>query len=191
MHETSVPPDSHKAWARHLRSLLGGACAVTAYHDDSGHHQVHVFTSTSDEGIVAASLGLQDIDQDGQDGAGLYTEIIMDRRGADERLANVLASAMFFIIKDGWRIRPGTVFESVVEMVYPGIRLPHLMFTSPFQWDGMGRVELAGKTIHPLLALPISEAERRIARAHAGADLEDLWERRGIDVLDWSRPGTV
>jgi len=166
---------------------MGGECAVTSYLDDSGANKIHIFTSISSEGIVAATLGLSDIDQSGARGLGQFTEIIMDKRNADERVAKVLSTIAFHILKDGWRVRPGVIFESMVQMYFPGTKLPHVMFTTPYQWRGMGKVALSEKTIHPLIAIPVSEAESRFAASNAGEDLERVWEERSVDVLDWER----
>jgi len=111
----------------------------------------------------------------------------MDQRGHDERIGNILSTIAFYIMKDGWKIAPGVIFESMVEMFVPGTQLPHVMFVSPFQWDGMSKILLGNRIIYPLVAFPISEAESEVARKNRGKDLEDLWERQSVDVLDWGR----
>jgi hypothetical protein len=79
------------------------------------------------------------------------------------------------------------VFHDVVKMYVPGTELPHVMFTAPFQWDTMSKLSLSEKTIYPLVAIPISEAEAEVARANGGQGLEALWVQQSTDVLDWSR----
>jgi hypothetical protein len=185
------PPASHKEWACYLRDSMGGKCAVTAYLDDLGTNKTHIFTSVNSEGIVASTVGISDIDQSGVHGLGLYTEIIMHKRGADDRVANVLSTIAFYLPKDGWRARPGVVFESMVEMYFPETKLPHVMFTAPFQWDHMTKVSLSEKVVYPLIAIPVSEGESRFAASNDGHDLEKLWEERSVDVLDWDRPGAI
>jgi len=95
------------------------------------------------------------------------------------------------MLKDGWRVRPGVIFESMVSMYFPDTKLPHVMFTAPFQWPGMGNVPLSEKTLYPLVAIPVSEAESRLASLNAGKDLERLWEERSVDVLDWGRLSVI
>lgn len=75
----------------------------------------------------------------------------------------------------------------MVQMYFPETQLPHVMFTTPFQWPDMSRVELDGTTVYPLLAVPISEAERQFAAAHGSDALESQWVERSVDVLDWAR----
>lgn len=74
---------------------MGGKCSVHSYLDDSGANKTHIFTSITSEGIVAATVGISDIDQSSARGLGQYTEVIMDKRNADDRVANVLSTIAF------------------------------------------------------------------------------------------------
>lgn len=174
-----------------MRSLLGGNCAVTAYLDAAEQNKVHIFTSANAEGVVAATVGLMEVDQSRNPAVRIPTEIIMDQRGHDPRIANILSSIAFQVMKDGWKVAPGVVFERMVEMYIPDTGLPHVMFTAPFQWEGMSKVRLADRAIYPLVAVPVSEAESRVAASNAGRDLESLWTRQSVDVLDWGRQSAV
>jgi hypothetical protein len=42
-----------------------------------------------------------------------------------------------------------------------------------------------------LVAVPISEAESRLARTDAGRELEETWQRKSVDVLNWTRGSAV
>lgn len=190
MPQTEIP-SAHKEWATLLRARFGGQCKVTAYDDDPKQHRIHLFTSRTEDGVVAATAGLMDIGMRFASGAELRSEIIMDQRGHDARLANILATMAFYVIKDGWKMAPGTVFEEMVRMYIPETKLPHIVFVAPWQFQDLGRVTLSDRTIFPLVAVPISEAEAELARAHAGRDLEDLWQRQSVDVLDWTRTSAV
>jgi len=191
VNERMNPPATHKEWASHLCDVMGGKYAVHSYLDDSGENKIPIFTSVTTDGIVAATVGLSDIDQSGVRGLGWYTEIIMDKRESDPRVANVLSTIAFYMLKDGWRVRPGVIFESMVSMYFPDTKLPHVVFTAPFQWPGMGNIPLSEKTLYPLVAIPVSEAESRLASLNAGKDLERLWEERSVDVLDWGRSSVI
>ena len=128
-----------------------------------------------------------EIEQSHNSGVQVRSEILMDRRGQDKEICNVLATIAFHIIKNGWRVRPGVVFESMVEMYVPNAKLPHVYFTAPFQWNDMGRVHLTEQDIFPLVAVPVSEAESQLAANDGGRELESLWVSRGTDVLNWER----
>lgn len=188
----STPPEAHKAWARHFRSLVPGDVAVARFRDEDETHAIDIVTSTQPDGLVAATIGLMEHDQAAATGTPVRTELIMDSRGEVPELQNILATTAFFVMKDGWRIRPGIVFERMVEMYRPDLDLPHVYFTAPFQWDGaMTSVELPTRTIHPMLAVPISTSESRMVAEAGGEALESRWESAGTDVLDWKRSSAV
>jgi hypothetical protein len=177
----------HKEWAKHMRQLVGGCSTVTAYYDEPNSNKIHIFSSSNDEGVVAATVGLMEINQSHRPDIDVYAEVIMDQRGHDEGIANVLSTIAFCVMKDGWKLAPGVIFYDLVKMYFPDTKLPHVMFTAPFQWDAMSKVALSKKTIYPLVAIPISEAESQLASTNASQDLENIWARQSTDVLDWGR----
>lgn len=187
----NIPTSAHSSWAIHLRQLVGGEIAVNVYYDELKEYSIPILTSENYEGIVAATIGLMDIDQSKKSKNNIFTEIIMDQRGHDERISNILATIAFYIIKDGWTVAPGTIFGSIAVMNIPETKLPLIYFTSPFQWDTISSVTLPGKTIYPLLAIPISEEEYKLAAANSGLVLENLWEKYSVDVLNWNRESVV
>lgn len=191
MNSPAQIPNIHKLWAQHLRAAVGGKCAVTSYLDEPEENHIHIFSSQNSKGIVAATLGLMGINQSQEFGKEIYSEVIMDQRGYDERIGNILSTIAFYVIKDGWKIAPGVIFESMVEMFVPNTELPHVMFASPFRWDRKTGILLGERTVYPLVAVPISKAESEIAAKNQGRDLEELWERQSIDVLDWERRSAV
>ena len=181
------PSSAQKEWANRLRSQLGGLAAVTNFYDETNTAQIPIFTSTNSDGIVASTIGLMEVDQSRQPSKEIRTEILMDQRGHDERICNILSTIAFYILKNGWRVAPGTIFESMVSMYIPDTCLPHVYFTAPFQWDNMAKVSLSDRIIYPLIAVPISETESVVAGKNTGRDLEALWVQRGTDVLNWGR----
>jgi len=79
-------------------------------------------------------------DQGRQPGPPLRTEILLDARKRACDVANVAATIAFFIMKDGWEVAPGVTFARIVEMYAPDLRVKHILFVAPFQWDrGMTR----------------------------------------------------
>ena len=188
---TNKPSDNHKAWAVHLRNLVGGEVSVHVYYDESEEHSIPILTSTSDEGILCATIGLMEIDQSQHPDVKIHSEIILDKRGNDERVANVLSTLAFYIMKNGWRVAPGVVFKDIMKMYFPEVNLPHLYFTAPFQWNTMSKVNLPEGTIYPLVAIPISEEEDKIASENNGQALEEMWAKEQVDVLNWNRDDVV
>lgn len=84
-------------------------------------------------------------------------------------------------------------FKKALRIYIPETEPPRVMFVVPWQdvFRDLSRVALSDRTIFPLVAVPISEAESELARANAGRDLEDLWERKSTDVSDWTRTSAI
>jgi hypothetical protein len=187
----NTPSDNQKAWVVHLRNLIGGDISVHVYYDESEEHSIPIFTSTNDEGTVCATLGLMEIDQSHNPDVQIHSEIILDKRGNYEGVANVLSTLAFYIIKNGWRVAPGVVFKDIMKTYFPETNLPHLYFTTSFQWPAMSKVELPEGKIYPLVAIPISESEDKMASEKNGQALEDMWAKENVDVLNWNRESVV
>jgi antitoxin YqcF len=187
------PPAAHIEWAKYLREKVPGDVVHIARHYDEGERNViAIFTSENAAGIVAATVGVMDYDQARQGKPPLATEILFDARGRPASIANIAATIGFYIIKDGWRVAPGVTFAEMVSMYEPGLRVRHVVFVPPFQWDeGMTRVALSDRTVYPLLAVPITDGELRLVQEQGANELQERWERFSTDVLDWSREGVA
>lgn len=123
----------------------------------------------------------------------LMTEILVDGRGHLSYVPNVAATVGFYIIKDGWRVAPGVTFANVVEMYAPGLRVRHILFVPPFQWEDnrMTKVALSNRTIFPLLAVPVTDGVLSLVRDRGEGELRARWVSSSTDVLDWARQGVV
>lgn len=181
---------AQEAWAKLLHQRNGGGVVAT-FGDPTQGAAVPIYYARNAGGAFAATLGLMDTSQTPPTEKPIWSELMLVRRGADETVCNLLATAALYILKDGWRVAPGVIFESLVSMYYPDTRLPHLYFTVPSMFDGMERVELGERTLHPLIGFPISERESQLARTDRGDALESLWESKATDVMDWNRPSVL
>ena len=182
---------THQAWADLLEERLGGVVEIKEYRNAKGDAGIPIFTSTTESGIFAATIGLMETIQTLPPAAPMYTELMIERAAHDRTICNLLASAAFYVMKEGFRVHPGVVFGKLVANFYPKTELPHLFFTVPYQGDGLDVAELPGRTIHPLLGIPISEAEAQLARDARGEKLELAWEAKATDVLDWHLASVV
>jgi hypothetical protein len=161
---------------------------VESYYDEGNLHSIDIFTSRNDTGVVAATIGLMDINQSRRPGVDLCAELLVDVRGGNQYLCNILSSIGFFIIKDGWKVAPGVVFEKMISMYMSNSLMKHVMFMPAYQWDeGMIRVYVGSKMIYPLLCVPITEEERKYVVERGADALKERWVDAGTDVLDWKR----
>jgi antitoxin YqcF len=186
-HDTN-PSAHHRAWARYLRSTLPNhAIDVAAYYDDDRTHRVAILTARNAGGVVAATIGLMEYDQ-GKAGAPIFSEVLADSRDGNEYIANVLSTVAFCVIKDGLRIYPGAVFEGAIAMYTSELNVRHAIFVPSMQWgDAMSNVSLVDRIIHPLLMIPITDAESDLVRRQGAEELELLWTRVHCDVFNWRR----
>jgi hypothetical protein len=67
---------------------------------------------------------------------------------------------VFRVMKDGWIIRHGAIFETLVSEYLPTLVLKHLLFVSQYQWgEALSKVKLEQGYIYPLLAISITNEE--------------------------------
>jgi len=185
-------PADRQQWYAHLCRFAGADPTVHAYRDEAAANSIEIFRSAGESGTLLATIGLMDVDQGRDPAAPVFSEILMDCLGDDERLGNALATVAFHVMKHGVRIAPGLVFDRMIAMYFPESSLPHAMLVPPFQWDsGMTQVQLATKTIYPLVAVPISEAERKFTLESEPRALERVWASERVNVFDWSRASAV
>jgi hypothetical protein len=77
-------------------------------------------------------------------------------------------------MKDGWLAAPGVVFPNAIREYFPDTTVPHVMWSEPFDFEGLGTVTVDGvdHDVHALQGVPLSDGEH------------DLLLRRGFDVLE-------
>lgn len=185
------PSQAQKDWANILRSRVGGEVAVTMYGDEEQVARIPIFTGKTNGGVVAATVGLMEVNQSRNPANEIHCEILIDSRRDNPAVPSILSTISFYVLKNEWKVAPGKIFEDIVAMYLPETKLRHTYFTAPFQWSDLGKVELLDRTIYPLVAIPISAAEATLASINQGKELESLWERLGTDVLDWERDSAV
>jgi len=70
--------------------------------------------------------------------------------------------------------------------------LRHLMWTPPFPWNELNRVEgVDGLTVHWLFAVPIADTERQFLEDHGFDALEALLEEHNVEYFDLARSPVV
>lgn len=182
-----APSSAHKAWASILRERIPDGARVHNYWDEDESHSIAIFSGHIDEEYFASTIGLMEVEQRSHQGVSVTTEVLIERRGTDQWLGNLASTIAFFVLKDGWRIAPGIIFERMLEIYDPQTALPHLMFVPIFQWDDMSSISVGERMIFPLLAVPISEGESQLVAKRGSQALEHRWDALKTDVFDWTR----
>lgn len=86
----------------------------------------------------------------------------------------------------------GVVFPSLVADYHLSASLAHVLWCPPFPWEDLGAVETPdGPNVYWLIAVPISENERKLLLEQGFNVLEGLFEERGVEYFDLDRPSIV
>jgi antitoxin YqcF len=182
--------EEYKEYSSYISDQIGGDdIDVVCYDDESGENEIDIYTNKSEDGTVASTIGLMEIDQSVDPKMKIYAEILMDDQDSNEFLSSILSTIAFFIMKEKWKIAPGVILKNVIEMYIPDLNVKHVMFIAPFQWDDdMLEVHLSTKKIvYPLLAVPITERESKFVIENGSEALEKIWIEKDCDILNWKR----
>ncbi|MDQ4131502.1 MAG: suppressor of fused domain protein [Actinomycetota bacterium] len=175
-------------------AAFGGTPSIHRYHDEPETHAVdilscgerprHGYTCYSTVDLHRAPNALEEKD--------IRVELAGVAEAEVSRFPNVLATAAFCVMKDGWLCAPGVVFPSLLSEYELSDELEHVLWVPPFPWERLAEVSLSGGArIHWLLAVPISESERRFLEDAGYDHLEREFADREIDYFDLSRPAVV
>lgn len=176
-----MPTESHKNWARIVASVTEGTPSVSKWFDERETTSLDILSIKGD-GKVCASIGLMDVDHNPP------TELLMDSTDETIKLENLISMASFFIVKNGWKVKPGAVFEDLVKEYHPELSLKHLLFLPQFRWgETLSRVDLCDRTIYPLLVIGITDSELNYIRNNGLEELERIWLKNNVDVFNWHR----
>ncbi len=109
-----------------------------------------------------------------------------------QKFPNIIAAMAFDIIHSKFRFHPGAVFKNAIPPVYPDFDMKHILFVPPYGWDQeFLTLELPSKQVAWLMALPISEAEWKFYKETESGDLEELFEKKQIDMYDLKRTSVI
>lgn len=175
-------------WAHYLHDIVPStARQIHRYGDDAHGLVIDVFHSEHDGRDFAASVGLLLLDQ-GNGEWPLHVELMMDARGHQSSIDDLVASLALHILRAGDKLAPGTVFEDLFACFNPGLTLQHLVLIDPIGWDDhFTKVTLEGQVVFPLMMVPISESECRFIEQQGLDAFEERVNTAHADLLDWQR----
>jgi len=119
-------------------------------------------------------------------------EVILASTIDTEVTGQIVANAAFHVMDTGFFPEPGTMVRDVVAVLKAGDlsqRLPHLYFNVPRHWLVRLPLDIGPPAITMTQAIPVSEAEYQLWRAHGPAGLDNLFKVRKIDLADLRRSG--
>ncbi|MDA5092863.1 suppressor of fused domain protein [Aliiroseovarius sp. KMU-50] len=186
----------NKQIANFLSATFAGVTSIFPYSDEELTTKTSILSSKNSpcDGVTSyATIGLSDlaIAQTESDGP-LGVELLSVCSSNVEDFPNILATAAFNIIKDGWDCFPGAIHLDVVKLYGSSNSMSHILLTDPYIWERELRtLELKTKTVAWLLAVPISDTERLFLEAHGADALETIFENEQIDIFNIDRDSVV
>ena len=193
---TPATPAHHgRAVGDIVRAAVGGEAKSFKYYDEDESHMVVLgrFVGAPAAGLTTWSTLTLHMAPNVFRGTDVRVELLGVARDDEERIANVLATSAFFVLKNGWVASPGTLFHDLVRMYVPDTTTPHVLWSAAQLWpDLVDGVEVEGfRDVHWLLATPVTDDEVEYLEAHgydalderlgdASVDLADLWRRSAV-----------
>lgn len=160
--------------ASNFRIIAGANPIVEPYHDEDEATTVHILRTPDapDKGIDSyATVSLHTHPFLREDGSplGFGVELVAIGEAGDERIPDILATAAFNIVQEGWIVAPDTIFPGIVSAYNDGGSMQHALFLEPLSglWPKeVERFTHEGKEIAFLQMLPISDSEYAFADEH-------------------------
>lgn len=188
--------DDNKVIAKTLASAFGGQPRIVKFWDENHKSNVDILISEDSPQRKVTSYGTVNLSDSPlvKDGVEYKTrvEIVGACASGSNDYASVLATAAFCIINTQWFCYPGAIFPDVLAMYKCSSTMQHFLFVPPFLWgDGIQTLSLKTKTVAWLLAIPISEEERRYSEKYGTEALENIFTEKQIDIFNLNRPSVV
>ena len=180
--------------ARAAAAAFGGSAKVHKFYDRDESHEIAILTCTdapqpafSTYSTIGAHRAPNRLENE-----NIPVELAGVASAAVTEFPNMLATAAFQVIKEGWLAAPGVVFPGLVSDYALSDTLEHVMWTPPFPWPDLHRVTVSDKlNVHWLLAVPIAESERRLLANEGYPALERLLEQNDTAYYDLDRDPVV
>jgi len=186
--------NENKTLAKYITKIAGINPSVRRYWDENNEHFIDIFTCTDPEDSrlhYYGTVGLSDYPNriEMKDGTekNMPVELLIAGYKKYAQVPAILSTCALYVLKDKWSCQPGDVFRHMVDFYYKK-RMQHTLFTEPFFWGNEPQpLELDTKTVHWLLAVPISESELQYNLSNGFNALEDLFEQKGVNIFNLDR----
>jgi hypothetical protein len=95
-------------------------------------------------------------------------------------------------MKDKWEIYPGSIFPNVIENYDPSLKVKHVLFLSPFCWEGkLSSFFYRERKEIFLQAVPITQAELDFAIEHGTDILEEKLLSQAKSIFSLGRNSVI
>ncbi|MCH4285859.1 MULTISPECIES: suppressor of fused domain protein [Bacillota] len=185
-----------KEIANTLLNIVGGNKKIYRFYDEAEESSIDIYfgIDSPQEGVTTyGTIGLSDyslgLKLDGN--RELRVELIAACESARPEFGNILSSCAFNIINTHYPCFPGVIYPSVISEYYKNSDMKHILLTTPFLWDDLHPLDDEKNHVTWLMAVPISDKELKYAQEYGTDVLEDVFERKDIDVFDLDRKSAI
>lgn len=120
----------------------------------------------------------------------LCMELLAACASSIEDFANIVTTTAFEIM-DGKSVYPGYIFDDVVSMYIGNSDMEHILLTYPFLWNNTQNLPFDDMTVAYLMAVPVSNAEKKFCQQNGLDALETVFEEKQIDIYNIYRPSCI
>ena len=177
-------------------AAIGGKPVLERFLDETEVHSVDIgrFADRPTPGYTTFSTLNLHMEHNLLEGDDRRVEIAGVAASTATDFPGLLSTVAFFVKKDHWLCAPGVVFPGLIPEYRPGLSttLEHVLFVEPFPWDSLSTVKISDDlSVHWLLAMPISEAERRFLLEHGYDKFQEMFEAHDVPYFDLERPSIL
>lgn len=179
-----------------LSNIVGGNKKIYRFYDEAEASSIDIYfgIDSPQEGVTTyGTIGLSDysLGLKLEGNRELRVEFISACESARPEFGNILSSCAFNIINTNFSCYPGVIYPSVISEYYNQSDMKHILLTTPFLWDDLQPLDDEKNHVTWLMAIPISDKELKYAQKYGSDALEDIFERKKIDVFDLDRKSTI
>lgn len=185
-----------KEIANTLSNIVSGNKKIYRFYDEAEESSIDIYfgIDSPQEGVTTyGTIGLSDysLGLKLEGNRELRVEFIAACESAHPEFGNILSSCAFNIINTNFPCFPGVIYPSVISEYYNQSDMKHILLTTPFLWDDLQPLDDEKNHVTWLMAIPISDKELNYAQKYGSDALEDIFERKNIDVFDLDRKSTI
>lgn len=179
----------------YLEKIIGGKMEIVRYADEN-HSTIDIVSAKNRpfEGVTTyATIGLSNysIGLKLDDKKALRVEFIGACDTKYDWFGNLISSCSFRIMNDHFACKPGIIYPNMISIYNDNVTMKHIMFETPFMWDGLESINSESNTVAWLMPIPISDSEMQYAQKYGAEALENLLEEKEADVCDINRKPVV
>src|SRR5574344_441518 len=182
--------DDIKVIANKELEVFGGEPDVIQYLDENNKKSIDILICVNrpDIGLQScATIGLSNTNIDMESGGkDLKVELVGACDIQEQNFPNIISTTAFEIMDKG-ECEYGKIIANVVSEYVENSEMKHVFLISPFLWENFETLSFKDKNVAWLIVVPISDKEKEYAEKEGIDALEDLFEKKDIDVYNLYR----